>query len=40
MEKIEQGRVTFRTEAGATLEVDVAQVVSAQVVHGKIVNND
>ena len=40
VEKIEQGRVTFRTEAGATLEVDVAQVVSAQVVHGKIVNND
>jgi hypothetical protein len=39
VEKVDANRVTFRTEAGATLEVDVAQVVSVDVVHGRIVEN-
>lgn len=39
VEKVEGNRVTFRTEAGAVLEVDAAQVVSAEIVHGKIVDN-
>lgn len=37
VEKVDNGRVMFRTESGAVLEVDVAQIVSASVVHGRIV---
>ena len=37
VEKVADGKVTFRTEAGATLEVDIAQVVSAEIATGRIV---
>ena len=37
VEKVDGGRVTFRTEAGAILDVDVAQVVSANIATGQIV---
>lgn len=38
VEKVDNGRVTFRTESGATLEVAIAQVMSAEVVHGQVVS--
>ncbi len=38
VERIDNGRVVFRTESGAVLEVDVAQVVSASVVRGRMVD--
>jgi hypothetical protein len=39
VEKVEQGRVMFRTEIGATLEVALDQVVSVTVAQGHIVDN-
>ena len=40
VEKVENNRVTFRTDAGATLEVDLAQVVSVEVAQGRIIDGD
>ena len=40
VEKIDNNRVTFRTEAGAVLEVDLAQVISAGIAAGRIVGSD
>ncbi len=37
IEKIDNGTVTFRTEAGAVLDVDIAQVVSANIATGHVV---
>jgi hypothetical protein len=38
IERIDGVRVTFRTEGGATMEVDVAQIVSADIARGRMVD--
>ncbi|MEO8678170.1 MAG: hypothetical protein ABI665_03935 [Vicinamibacterales bacterium] len=40
VERVEDGRVTFRTTAGAVLQVDVAQVISVVGVNGQVVNGE
>jgi len=40
VERIDAGRVFFRTAAGALLEVDIAQVVSADLAKGRVERGD
>jgi hypothetical protein len=40
IERIDGSRLTFRTDAGAVIDVDIAQVLSADIAEGQIVKGD